>query len=764
MPGRWIVVLALMLGSCGQPRGEALRLFQRLEPKPVPGAPALRDEVGIALFEIASELDRWRVEAPDSHVRAVPGVVGDDGARLLQLTAREKKDVVRLHRRGSFQTGRFNQLRVTMTYSGSNFGYLRASFSRDGETMVESTSVAVTETDTPRVFTLDLPGSGQPGLCDTLTLSVGGAVRQPGFLAVELVRVPLTDLLPDPTEAPRMVVVGTEARRGAGIVAGRPLASEVVVPRGSRLAFSFAQPKAIQRMSRPSGLAVVLEAGSVTRRVECATRWAGQWSYQEVELDEFSGRRLTIRFEVDADPDQAAWALAEAAIWAPGPPRPSVLLVTTDTHRADHIGAATGSVDISTPVLDELAARGVLFEDCFAPTNVTNPSHMALMTGTHPRDIGIVVNRRPLGGQAATLAELYREAGYATHAVVSTMHLGNTGSGLGQGFDRMVWPAGRPRRSGLTLDIATEWLEDVTDRPIFLWLHVFDAHAPYDPPEEFSGLYYDSEKDPFDPSLPDPGLPENLIPPGMPGLRDLEFPRALYKGEVSYLDHELGRVLRSARFGSGIVAVVGDHGEALGNGSMFFAHGGLYPETVRVPLIMAWPGGPAALHVQAPVTHLDVGRTLLDVSGLADASFPGRSLLRFVGSEPRRSEPRFLLSSSALSASVQHGNLYLILHLQTNQNPWSSRAYEMHEVEVFDLAADPDCRRDLLEERMPTAGRMRARLISWLESARPMGWAADAIVEPEFVEQLQQLGYVHQEPNDRPLWEDDRCGWCRRFP
>ena len=132
-----------------------------------------------------------------------------------------------------------------------------------------------------------------------------------------------------------------------------------------------------------------------------------------------------------------------------------------------------------TPTLDRLAARGVLFEDCVSSANVTLPSHAALMTGTSPRDTGVVNNADFLGDDPVTLAERFRDAGWVTYAAVSAGGLLDDRSGLGQGFDRMAESGWRSLSARDRVPLLEDWLDEATEKPIFVWLHVFDAHAPY---------------------------------------------------------------------------------------------------------------------------------------------------------------------------------------------------------------------------------------------------------------------------------------------
>ena len=214
-------------------------------------------------------------------------------------------------------------------------------------------------------------------------------------------------------------------------------------------------------------------------------------------------------------------ALGEPRLVRRSDQAPTVVLITSDAHRADHVGAARSGVDVATPFLDELAARGVLFEDCTAPSNETLPSLTALMTGLSPRDTGILSNIDTLAGGARTLAERFRVAGFLTFASVSFASLGPGRSGLEQGFDRVSAPMIGARDSSETLAAVGDWLARSEGLPVFVWLHIADAHSPYDPPEAWRRRYYDIHRDPRDRSFDEP--PEWMLPESQASVRDPEF-------------------------------------------------------------------------------------------------------------------------------------------------------------------------------------------------------------------------------------------------
>lgn len=582
-------------------------------------------------------------------------------------------------------------------------------------------------------------------------------------------------------EETELVVVGGEARRGWLASSHRALVGTARVRPGARLLFSWAQTASLRTPGSGGRLSVVTtHPGGRTseQTIGLDTAEAGTtWREEELELDfpegvPKAGVELALRFSVEcAQGVDSACAIADVGVASESPDRPApVLLVTSDTHRGDFIGAAARPAGVSTPNLDRLADRGVTFQDCFSATNITNPSHIALMTGSSPRDHGVRDNRTRLAEGAPTLAECFRDLGYRTWAAVSSRHLRDDVSGLGQGFDRMALPhLSDTRRAGDTLDVVEAWLASPGPPAVFLWVHLFDAHAPYEPPAEHAAPYWPSGMDPRDPSLPDPGLPESMLAPAkLQGLRNLDYPLACYKGEVSYLDAELGRLLDHAPFGegdAGIVAFVADHGESLGEHRIYYGHNGLYPQTIQVPLILAWSDGPRGVRRADPVQQIDLSRTLLDLAGAEGVPFRGRSLVAGASS-PAGDEaprPRFALSANGLDASVTDGGRHFVLHLQSHHESAELDKALRHAFRLYDLELDPECQNDLAATEPEVARSLHATLVAWLQASEDLGWTGSSSEDPELAADLAELGYADpEEPAGPALWVADDCEWCSR--
>ena len=700
------------------------------------------------VLTLTDEPEAWSVVAPS---RAVV-----DGR--LRLTASRGGPAISVARTGDVDLAEVGAIEVRAGMLGE--GALEVQLLSAGEVVGRTASKSI---DGAHDGAISLPLQRSSELAtdiDELRLRFTGEQRRMDFES--LVLVPDFDLsaLPDADDGPLPMLQGTAWRPGLAVTTERVLEADVVPGPQSELTFAFGVPLQIVRRGRERRdelrVSVVegddvldqrrflLQTGSRDDRIWTDVRW---------HLGRFAGRDLTLRFEALAaqEHEPAACAVTPPTVGRPRDDAPTVLLITSDTHRADHLAAAPGSVTVATPNLDALAARGVLFADCYSPTNVTGPAHQALMTGIHPRDLGPVANGYSLPSMIPTLAEAYAGEGYATLSVVSAKHLGHRASGLARGFDRQDRPKANQREAAPSIARLVSWLDELRGRPVFVWLHLFDAHAPYDPPDAFATSYYPADRDPFG---DDHGHPGPIEPKDHPGLRDMSFARAQYAAEVTGLDDALGPLLSRSRVHQGVVALVGDHGEGLGEGRVHFGHAELYPETVAVPCVLAWPQAPAGQVRDTAVTSLDLGRTLLDLSGLEGVAFPGKDLRRVDGRAPR-----FQLSDNRYSASIRDGRWYLVLHLTDHHTLSVTRGYERHEVELFDLAEDPEAKHDVLDDERAVARRLASALVDWLASAVVAG-DGGGVPDAETTAMLLDLGYVGG-TSDGGLWEPDDCAHCR---
>jgi arylsulfatase A-like enzyme len=335
---------------------------------------------------------------------------------------------------------------------------------------------------------------------------------------------------------------------------------------------------------------------------------------------------------------------------------PSILLISIDTLRRDHV-SAYGYERATTPRIDELAADGALFLNAVSTSNWTLPSHMSLMTGLSPSMHRVEDEGSRLPATLRTLGEVLHDQGYATAGITSHVFLGEP-FGFARGFDR--YTAEWNQLAERVTDSAIEWLEEDGSGPSFLFLHYFDPHWSYDAPEPFASRF-----GPADPSYGDIDYLKHHFDPAAPLPPEaLDDVLRLYDAEIAYTDHHIGRLLdwlrERGRLDRTIVAIVADHGEE------FLDHGGfghgthLHGEVTRVPLVLRYPPGVAPGERERLATLADVPRTLLELArlpvpeqfqlGAVDLETPlpdGRERIAIVEST-RWGPKRFAVQGSAL--------------------------------------------------------------------------------------------------------------------
>jgi choline-sulfatase len=396
----------------------------------------------------------------------------------------------------------------------------------------------------------------------------------------------------------------------------------------------------------------------------------------------------------------------------------NILLVTLDTTRADRIGCY-GYQPAATPVLDRLAAGGIRFAEAVTAAPETLPAHATLLTGLLPPHHGVRINTEGrLGSRHQTVAEVARIRGYQTAAFVSAFVL-DARFGLDQGFDHyddrveaaqgFDFVSTNERRAGATTDAALAWLRSrERARPFLLWVHYFDAHAPYNPPAPFASRFAGSP----------------------------------YDGEVAYVDAQLGRLLEGVDAAGlrdkTLVVVAGDHGESLGDHGEATHAVFLYRSTVRVPLVISNPRLlPTPAVVDGTLVSLaDIAPTLFDLLGVEDP--PARDGVSLLATKP---DPKRAVYVETLVPWLDFGWAPLFgLRSLRDSYVLAPRP------ECYDLRTDPDERRNLLAGKTgPKACSAQALLLDRMMARMPPYEAAAAVapaVDPETRERLQALGYL----------------------
>ena len=412
------------------------------------------------------------------------------------------------------------------------------------------------------------------------------------------------------------------------------------------------------------------------------------------------------------------------------PPNLNLVLVTVDTARVDSFGCFGGD-DAHTPNFDQLARDGVRFSDVSVCTPLTLPSHYTIMTSTWPWTHGVVQNGKgKVHPELATLAQTLQSSGFSTRAIIASFVLKSM-FGLGQGFDdynQTMPPTGEhkgalERGAADVVDTAIRALDQLQGSRFFLWVHFYDAHFPY---KSKKGHANDS--------------------------------RDAYLEEVALVDLHFGRIVRALqRLGLAeqtLIAVLGDHGEGLGDHGEL-EHGCLlYEPTIRVPMILSGPGFIEGQRiVTLPVRTLDVAPTLLDYLGIeAPAPFQGHSLRSLIEGSTKNWNP-----VSLAQTSVAHRTLGLASLTSLRQGDW--KYIRGGREQLYNVAVDPLEKYNLIAKETERGMRLSRRLDDLLgNDARDRVESFEGAIDPETVQALQVLGYVGSSPETFPQAEPLKGG------
>jgi arylsulfatase A-like enzyme/tetratricopeptide (TPR) repeat protein len=398
--------------------------------------------------------------------------------------------------------------------------------------------------------------------------------------------------------------------------------------------------------------------------------------------------------------------------------RLNLVVVTLDTTRADRIGAY-GARDVETPAVDRLASEGVLFEQAVSVAPLTLPAHSSIFTGKFPPEHGVRDNGGFfLGPDQVTLAEVLKGRGYRTGAFVAAYVLAAKW-GINQGFDtyfddfdlsqvRAVSLSAIQRPGNEVLDKALPWIEQSAGAPFFAWIHLYDPHSPYRPPEPFASRYK---------SHP-------------------------YNGEIAFVDSQIARLvsLLQARglYERTVIVVLGDHGESLGDHGES-SHGFfVYNSVTHVPFVIRAPFTQTShRRVADPVRSVDVMPTVLDLLGAPPAAgISGVSLVPLMTGTKRE------LGLDAYSEAMYPLHHYGWSDLRALRSG-RYKVIDAPRPELYDVDRDPAETTNLFGDRQALGDRMIAQLRT-LEGGFSKTVAAipAADVDPEARERLAALGYV----------------------
>jgi len=434
----------------------------------------------------------------------------------------------------------------------------------------------------------------------------------------------------------------------------------------------------------------------------------------------------------------------------------NVLLVTVDTLRSDHL-SAYGYPRVTSPNIDELAARGVVFDVAFTYWPKTRGSFASLFTGLYASQHGLTVRERDLPEFNQTLAETFHDAGYRTAAALDNGNL-DAALGFAQGFDiyEQTWhveDSDELSRTEAITRFGESFLASSDDeRSFFLWLHYVNPHTPYEPTDEALGRFRGDEIIPRGPELPrvtgyHGGVNRKHV--AVDGERYWGDYVDRYDAEIFVSDEHVGRILKaldeSEHARTTLIVFTSDHGESLGEHDYYFDHGfDLFNPSLRIPLILSFPGMlPAGERVSGAVSSLDVFPTILDLAQISyPSSLEGKSVLPLVRGTTTRLHEQMFFQNDRHQMAISNGRLKLV-------------HYPEDRFELYDMYRDPTEEQDRYpgsESRIAPfkaeLSSFRTQTVAWQQatSARRKEQGAAAVDDSELSEETRRmlcdLGYI----------------------
>ena len=403
--------------------------------------------------------------------------------------------------------------------------------------------------------------------------------------------------------------------------------------------------------------------------------------------------------------------------------KPNIVLMGIDSLRADHM-SCYGYHRLTTPHIDRFASSGAIFENTFSAHVPTTSAYSSMLTGRDCFGTQVVALRHkgPLRPEVRTLAEILKDAGYATTCV------GFTGNAASRGFDKYLdfagwgsWNSGRSPKAQNLNDVAIPELDRLVaqEQPFFLFLRHMDPHAPYLPPAPYERIFYHgNETDPNNKSMepvmsfkPFRDFFASWMPPG---ISDKDYVIAQYDGAIAYMDACIQTIFTALEahgiLDETIIVINGDHGETLYDHECWFDHHGTYDTVLHVPLIIRYPGKVLSTRVGGFNQHKDLVPTILELAEIdVPDEFDGRSLLPMIGGEETKHEREFYITECTWMR--KHGwrtpewKLIIALEPDFHFKP---------EVELYNLLKDPNENENLAQSRPEVVADLKARMDAWI--------------------------------------------------
>jgi arylsulfatase A-like enzyme len=419
----------------------------------------------------------------------------------------------------------------------------------------------------------------------------------------------------------------------------------------------------------------------------------------------------------------------------------NVILISLDTQRAQNL-SCYGHFRLTTPHVDRVAAEGTIFNECISTFIPTHPGHTTMFTGTDPMRHQIIAQgqQTEVDENLLTLPQILQQQGYFTAAADNLGRWFKRGFEVYESYKWDTTPNQPWRKAEAVSEKALAVLEQAAnqDKPFFLFLHYWDPHTPYLPPPPFDKMFYTG--DPRDPNNASMDAVWHFDPfkwyfnQWMPGVTDIEYPKALYDSETAYMDATLAQLftrLDELRLSDETFLVItADHGEELDeHEGCWFDHHGLYETNLRVPLILRYPGKiPAGKRVDGMVTLMDIAPTILDFLGLGELAeqngMLGNSALPLVNASSSSGlrDTLFLTECTWMKHKGVRTNAWkLIVDVPSAANPNESgtpAVYHKPPVELYHHKTDPWEQKNVADEHPEVVAELRARLDEWIQERK----------------------------------------------
>jgi len=405
----------------------------------------------------------------------------------------------------------------------------------------------------------------------------------------------------------------------------------------------------------------------------------------------------------------------------------NVVLISMDTTRADNL-SCYGVYKNATPRIDELASQGILFKNTYSPIPLTLPAHSTMLTGMFPPRHGVHDNSSyKLNEKYETLAELLKAKGFTTAAFISAFII-DAQFGLDQGFDlyddkfeqELENSAISQRRGGETTEHALKWLNENKDDPFFMFVHYYDPHMPYDPPEPYKTM--------------------------------ITHP---YFAEIAYTDHCIGLVIDELKklglYDSTLIIVTGDHGEMLGEHDEQTHGYFIYNGNIKVPLIFKIPGKTDSAMIEGAVGIVDITPTICSLLGIDSPEMvQGKDLSTYFGDDSSGKPSERFLFSECMTPTKYGGNSLLGVITDKFKYIQTTRP------ELYDLVNDPKESKDLIAQMPQQARILQDKLKQILEESVVDNTDSHLELDTEAREKLETLGYVAGDVEEEFSFDQDK--------